>query len=91
AFTPHLMEIAQRIYSMERVILNREGIRRKDDLMPERITTETLPSGPTKGRIITDAMYDVMLNEYYALRGWDSDGVVTEATKEKWGLKELLA
>jgi aldehyde:ferredoxin oxidoreductase len=91
AFTPHLMEIAQRIYSMERVILNREGIRRKDDLMPERITKEALPSGPTKGRIITDAMYDVMLDEYYALRGWDSDGVVTEATKEKWGLKELLA
>ena len=30
-FTPELMEIAQRIYSLERVILNREGIRRKDD------------------------------------------------------------
>jgi len=42
-------------------------------------------------KILIDAMYDVMLNEYYALRGWDSDGVVTEATKEKWGLKELLA
>jgi aldehyde:ferredoxin oxidoreductase len=91
AFTPKLMEIAQRIYCMERVILNREGIRRRDDLLPERITKESLPSGPTKGRILTEEMYDVMLKDYYGLRGWDADGVVTEETKSKWGLKELLA
>ncbi len=91
AFTPKLMEIAQRIYSLERVILNREGIRRKDDLLPERITKECIPSGPTKGRILTEEMYDVMLKDYYALRGWDSDGVVTEETRKKWGLKELPA
>jgi aldehyde:ferredoxin oxidoreductase len=89
-FTPKLMEIAQRIYCLERVILNREGIRRRDDLLPERITKEHLPSGPTKGRILTDEMYDVMLKDYYGLRGWDADGVVTEETKSKWGLKELL-
>lgn len=90
-FTPKLMEIAQRIYAMERVILNREGIRRKDDLLPERITREHLPSGPTKGRILTEEMYDVMLKDYYGLRGWDADGVVTEETKKKWGLTQLLA
>ena len=85
------MEIAQRIYCLERVILNREGIRRRDDLLPDRITKEHLPSVPTKGRILTDEMYDVMLKDYYGLRGWDADGVVTEETKSKWGLKELLA
>ena len=82
-FTPKLMEIAQRIYCLERVILNREGIRRRDDLLPERITKETIPSGPTKGRILTDEMYDVMLDDYYGLRGWDADGVVTEETQEE--------
>jgi len=40
-FTPHLMEIGSRIYTLERLILNREGIRRKDDLLPERITKES--------------------------------------------------
>jgi aldehyde:ferredoxin oxidoreductase len=89
-FTAKLMEIAQRIYCMERVILNREGIRRKDDLMPDRITKEHIPSGPTKGRILTEEMYDVMLKDYYGLRGWDADGVVTEEVRAKWGLKELL-
>jgi aldehyde:ferredoxin oxidoreductase len=90
-FTPKLMEIAQRIYCLERVILNREGIRRKDDLLPERITKEKIPSGPTTGRILTEEMYDVMLKEYYDLRGWDADGMVTEETKARWGLTELLA
>jgi aldehyde:ferredoxin oxidoreductase len=89
-FTPKLMEIAQRIYSMERVILNREGIRRKDDLMPDRITKEAIGSGSTKGRTLTAEQYAFMLDDYYRLRGWDADGVVTEETKRKWGLDTLL-
>jgi aldehyde:ferredoxin oxidoreductase len=91
AFTPKLMEIAERIYSMERMILNREGIRRKDDLLPDRITKEAIPSGPTKGRILTAEMYDVMLDDYYNLRGWDADGVVTDQTKSRLGLSKILS
>jgi aldehyde:ferredoxin oxidoreductase len=89
-FTPELIEIGERIYSLERVILNREGIRRKDDLMPERTVKETVPSGPIKGQKLTAQMYDRMLDEYYAERGWDEDGVVKTETIEKLGLSELL-
>ena len=85
-FTPKLMEIAQRIYCLERVILNREGIRRRDDLLPERITRESLPGGMARGRVLTEEMYAVMLGEYYALRGWDDDGVVTPETLARLGL-----
>ncbi len=90
-FTPQLMEIGARIYTLERLILNREGIRRKDDLLPERITQEAIPSGPTQGRILTEEMYAVMLDEYYAVRGWDEDGVPTPETIHRLGLDELLA
>jgi aldehyde:ferredoxin oxidoreductase len=89
-FTPLLTKIAERIYNLERVILNREGIRRADDLMPERITKEHLPSGPTKGRILTEEMYAEMLDEYYAARGWDADGVVRPETAKAAGLGELV-
>jgi len=89
-FTPKLMDIAQRIYAMERVILNREGIRRKDDLMPDRITKEAIASGSTKGRTLTAEQYAFMLDDYYKLRGWDADGVVTAETKQRWGLDALL-
>jgi len=90
-FTSHLMEIGSRIYTLERLVLNREGIRRKDDLLPERITKEPVQSGPTKGRILTEEMYAVMLDEYYEARGWDGDGVPTPETIRKLGLEELLA
>jgi aldehyde:ferredoxin oxidoreductase len=91
AFTPELPKIAERIYTLERVILNREGIRRVDDLMPERITQEKIPDGPTQGRILTGEMYAEMLDEYYAARGWDADGVVKPETAKAAGLAEIVA
>ena len=85
-FTPRLLEIGERIYNLERMILNREGIRRRDDMLPERIMREKILSGPTQGRILTPEMYAVMLDEYYAARGWDADGVVTPRTMARLAL-----
>jgi aldehyde:ferredoxin oxidoreductase len=88
--TPELLSIGERIYSLERIILNREGIRRRDDHLPERTVKEAVPSGPIKGQKLTAEMYDQMLDEYYAERGWDENGVVKRETIEKLGLTELL-
>jgi aldehyde:ferredoxin oxidoreductase len=85
-FNPELMKIGARIYTLERLILNREGITRKDDLLPRRITEEPLPEGLAKGRVITRNMYDEMLNEYYELRGWDDDGVPKKETLSALGI-----
>ncbi|HEC60870.1 MAG TPA: aldehyde ferredoxin oxidoreductase [bacterium] len=90
-FTPELLEIGERIYTLERLILNREGIRRKDDRLPERILNEEVPSGPIKGRRLTEEMYNIMLGEYYRERGWSDDGVPLESTIQKLGLRELSA
>lgn len=89
-FTPELVRIGERIYSLERIILNREGIRREHDMMPERIFKEAVPSGPIKGRKLTKEMYEEMLDEYYSERGWDSNGVPTKKCLSELGLKELL-
>ena len=78
-FTPDLMKIGSRIYTLERLILNREGLRRKDDLLPGRME-EPLPEGFAKGRYITPAMYDEMLAEYYQIRGWDKSGIPRQET-----------
>ena len=88
-FTPELMEIGSRIYTLERMILVREGIRREDDMLPPRTMTEKVPDGPAKGRILTREMYEIMLNEYYAVRGWDDDGVPTQETLCQLGLDKL--
>ena len=81
--TPHLMMIGERIINLERLILNREGLRRQGDYLPRRVMEERLPEGPAKGSVLTKEMYDIMLDEYYLLRGWDSDGVPTGETLEK--------
>lgn len=88
-FAPHLMEIGERISNLERMILVREGITRKDDRLPPRMK-ETVPNGPAAGHYISDAMLDEMLDEYYTLRGWDSHGVPKPETLERLGLMEML-
>jgi aldehyde:ferredoxin oxidoreductase len=79
-FNPELMTIGNRIYTLERLILVREGIGRQDDLLPRRILEEPLPEGMAKGRVITPEMYDEMLDEYYQARGWDNQGIPREET-----------
>jgi len=89
-FTPELIEIGGRIYTIERLILNREGLDRKDDQMPERVMKEEIPTGPAKGHRISQAMYDIMLDEYYDARGWDQNGVPKPEIIEKMGIPEIL-
>ncbi len=88
-FAPHLMEIGERISNLERMILVREGITRQDDRLPSRMR-EAVPNGPAAGHFISDSMLDEMLDEYYALRGWDTNGVPTPQTLERLGLLEML-
>ena len=89
-FTPELMEIGERIYSLERLIFRREGIARKDDYLPDRTMKEKLPSGMAKDRVLTKEMYDIMLDEYYALRDWDAEGHPTEKGISRLKLSELI-
>lgn len=87
-FNPELMTIGNRIYTLERLILNREGITRKDDLLPRRIMEESLPEGMAKGKVITPEMYEEMLDEYYQVRGWDDNGVPRKETLSDLGLQD---
>ncbi|MBE3580074.1 MAG: aldehyde ferredoxin oxidoreductase family protein [Thermoanaerobacteraceae bacterium] len=88
--TPQLMEIGERIYTLERLILAREGITRKDDYLPDRIMKEPLPEGPAKGKVLTREMYDEMLDEYYAARGWDRDGIPTRECLKQLALDSVV-
>jgi len=76
------MKTGERIYNLERMIINREGFGAKDDTLPKRLLQEPMPEGPSKGHVVE---LDKMLSEYYELRGW-KDGVVTEEKKKELGL-----
>ena len=79
-----LMHIGERIYNLERLILNREGISRKDDSIPQRLKIEPLPDGMAKGHKIAEQDFSEMLNEYYLERGWSVDGKVTKKTAKQF-------
>ena len=49
----------------------REGLTMEDDHLPARFYEEPLPE---TGKILTREQMDVMLKEYYHVRGWDSEG-----------------
>lgn len=90
-FTPELLEIGTRIYNLERLILNREGITRQDDMLPDRFLKEPVPSGPIEGKALTEEMYNRLLDDYYSVRGWEKDGTVKPETVKKLGLEDLIA
>ncbi|MFQ5785084.1 MAG: aldehyde ferredoxin oxidoreductase family protein [Alphaproteobacteria bacterium] len=84
AWTPErLRETGERIWNLERVFNLGAGFTAADDTLPKRILETPAPSGTAKGRV---AELGKMLPEYYALRGWDANGVPTNETLARLGL-----
>ncbi|MGB9023076.1 MAG: aldehyde ferredoxin oxidoreductase family protein [Candidatus Bathyarchaeia archaeon] len=69
-----LMDIGERIFNLERVFNVREGFGREADSLPKRVLETPLPEGHSKN--VTVAL-EPMLDEYYRLRGWTSNGIPT--------------
>ncbi|MBC8373955.1 MAG: aldehyde ferredoxin oxidoreductase, partial [Planctomycetes bacterium] len=82
-----LETIGERIYNLERMINVRRGVSRKDDTLPYRVMNEPIPDGPARGRCCPQETLDAMLDEYYKLRGWNADGIPTDAKLAELGLK----
>ena len=81
-----LERAGERIVNLERLFNVREGVRRAQDTLPWRVLHEPIPDGPSAGMHCPPAELAAMLDEYYALRGWDSDGVPTPARLAALGL-----
>jgi aldehyde:ferredoxin oxidoreductase len=77
--TEELERVGERIVNLERLFNVREGVRRGDDVLPWRVMHEPIPDGPSAGAYCPPEELAGMLDRYYALRGWDADGVPTPA------------
>lgn len=64
-----LFTIGDRISCMERAFNVREGLRRTDDVLPERLTREEITRGPSQGYKVDDL--EAMKDEFYGFCGWD--------------------
>jgi aldehyde:ferredoxin oxidoreductase len=83
-----LKQIGERIYNLQRCYNAWHGITRADDVLPRRFAEEPSPSGNAQGHVID---VQPMLEEYYALRGWDADrGWPTSGKLRQLGLDDAI-
>ncbi|MCF7935540.1 MAG: aldehyde ferredoxin oxidoreductase family protein [Synergistales bacterium] len=82
-----LLEVGERTLVLERLFNMREGLSRKDDLLPEKMRRSPAfgKFGGKPESAISD--YEGMLDEYYEARGWDKEtGAPKQETLERLGL-----
>jgi aldehyde:ferredoxin oxidoreductase len=77
-----VLQTGERIYNLERWYNNQAGFREGSDYLPARFTTEPSTSKGSDGHVCE---LDVMLAEYYAVRGWQN-GVVPEEKLKQLGV-----
>jgi aldehyde:ferredoxin oxidoreductase len=83
-----VMQVGERVNNLAKAFNVREGFTRADDTLPERLMTEPLEAGASKGHMISQEDLDTMLDEYYSLRGWDvKTGIPTRAKLTGLGLE----
>jgi aldehyde:ferredoxin oxidoreductase len=78
-----LMKIGRRIYTLERLYNNRAGFGRGDDTLPRRFFHEEFQTGSSRHRLVR---LEGMLDDYYAVRGWDANGAPLPSTLADLGL-----
>ncbi|HNU72031.1 MAG TPA: aldehyde ferredoxin oxidoreductase family protein [Thermodesulfobacteriota bacterium] len=87
SLTPaELMTLGERVYTLERLMLVKDGITRQHDTLPKRYFEEPVPDGPAAGEVISRPAFECMLDDYYHLHGWDSNGVPLTSTLITLGL-----
>jgi len=69
-----LREVGRRVIDLERQINLEFGRTRADDTLPKRYFDDPMPARATKGHHIEREKFQMMLDEYYAARGWDDAG-----------------
>ncbi len=76
--------MGERVFNLERMFNVRLGFSRKDDSLPPRLTDEPHPEGIGEGNVVP---LQIMLDEYYALRGWTADGIPTPEKLRELGIE----
>ncbi|MBE0591840.1 MAG: aldehyde ferredoxin oxidoreductase, partial [Gemmatimonadales bacterium] len=80
-----LLEVGRRVWFLKRGLSNLFGARAEHDLLPPRLMAR-LDDGPTAGSVPD---MELMMREFYELRGIDSDGIPRRDVLTGLGLTDL--
>lgn len=81
----------ERIWNLTRLFNAREGMCRRDDTLPARVFEDPLPmplGDGIKPLSLPRDKFEQALDEYYTLRGWDTDGIPSREKLAELGLDE---
>jgi len=82
-----LEQVGERIWNLERLYNLREGVNKEQDYPPRRLLEEPITNGPAEGLKLELGKYEKLLQEYYALRGWDTNGRPKDKKLRELGLR----
>ena len=82
-YTGSFIRLGERSFNLERLYNLREGLTDEDDSLPDRLTK----TPQIEGKEDTVVPLDIMLPQYYKVRGWDEDGVPKEETIKRLGIE----
>jgi aldehyde:ferredoxin oxidoreductase len=77
------LAVGERIFNQERLFNLAAGLSAADDTLPRRMREEAFTTGASRGNL---PRLDVLMPEYYRVRGWDAGGRPKEDLLEKLGL-----
>ncbi|MEN1760462.1 aldehyde ferredoxin oxidoreductase family protein [Anoxynatronum sibiricum] len=78
-----LLAAGDRIWNMEKLFNINSGLGKADDTLPKRLLEDPIAEGPSKGNL---SQLGVLLPKYYDVRGWDAEGVPTQAKLDELGI-----
>jgi aldehyde:ferredoxin oxidoreductase len=84
-----LLKVGERVLNLQRLFNMREGLSRKDDILPERIKQQPAFGFYEKEEQCAIKDFEGMLDEYYAARRWDiRTGMPSKEKLKELGLEE---
>jgi aldehyde:ferredoxin oxidoreductase len=87
-----LMQAGQRIVVIEHCFNVREGLTRRNHVLPKRMMSEPVPEGPWKGLFTSEEELNRMLDEYYTLHGWETKSArPTKLSLRRLGLNKVAS
>ncbi len=86
-----LMRMGERLHNVQKAFNTLHAdFTRSDDRPPSRLFREPVLTGPSAGAALDEQAWNGMIDEYYALKGWDpAAGWQTESSLEPLGLGEV--
>ncbi|TFH10950.1 MAG: hypothetical protein E4H08_02510 [Candidatus Atribacteria bacterium] len=80
-----MVTLGERIWNLEKLFNLKAGLTRDDDNLPGKCYEPVLGK-TSQSAVMVEEKFEAMLDEYYSLRGWDSEGIPGKRKLDELGI-----